>query len=137
MGQILLTVLVVDDEENTRLGMSKLLSHEGYCVASAANAEEALAYLDRGPVAVVISDIKMPGMDGLRFLREMGRRYPETAVIMVTAFGDVESYVEAMSLGAFEYLHKPIRVDELRSAISKLTHRAETAVRESGGGRHA
>lgn len=123
MGQASQTVLVVDDEENTRLGMSKLLTHEGYAVVSAASAEEALVYLGQSSVDVVISDVKMPGMGGLHFLRELGRRHPGTAVIMVTAFGEVESYIEAMSLGAFEYLHKPVRVDELRSAMCKLTSR--------------
>jgi DNA-binding NtrC family response regulator len=123
LGQVSQTVLVVDDEENTRLGMSKLLAHEGYAVISAASAEEALVYLGQSPVDVVISDVKMPGMGGLHFLRELGRRHPGTAVIMVTAFAEVESYIEAMSLGAFEYLHKPVRVDELRSAICKLTSR--------------
>ena len=123
MGRTAQTVLVVDDEENTRLGMSKLLSREGFSVSSAANVAEAFAQLEQCPVDVIISDIKMPGADGFLLLRELGRRYPRTAVVMVTAFGDAESYVEAMSLGAFEYLHKPVRIDELRSTMHKLASR--------------
>lgn len=113
-------ILVVDDEENARIGLTKLLSQEGYEVDSAADGEEALERLSRKPVNLVISDINMPGMNGLAFLRELNRRYPGTAVIMITAFGEVESYLDAMNLGAFEYLHKPIRVEELKSVMRKV-----------------
>lgn len=113
-------ILVVDDEENARIGLTKLLSQEGYEVASAADGQEALDLLSRRPVHLVISDINMPGMNGLAFLRELGRRHPGTAVIMITAFGEVESYLEAMNLGAYEYLHKPIRVEELKSVMKKV-----------------
>ena len=71
-------------------------------------------------VNLVISDINMPDMNGLAFLRELGRKHPSTNVIMITAYGGVESYLEAMNLGAFEYLHKPIRLDELRSVMKKI-----------------
>lgn len=113
-------ILVVDDEENARIGLTKLLTQEGYDVDSAADGQEALDRLNARPVHLVISDINMPGMNGLTFLRELNRRHPGTAVIMITAFGEVESYLEAMNLGAFEYLHKPIRVDELKSVMKKV-----------------
>lgn len=120
MGEQAKRILVVDDEENTRLGLSKLLSQEGFVVDIAANGTEALDLLRRQRVNLVISDINMPDMNGLAFLREISRRFPSTNVIMITAYGGVESYLEAMNLGALEYLHKPVRLDELRSVMKKV-----------------
>lgn len=122
MGQKIESILIVDDEENARLGLSKLLAHEGYMVASAATGQEALEYLGRANVQLVISDINMPGMNGLLFLRELARNYPSLHVIMITAYGGVESYLEAMNYGAFEYLHKPVKLEELKSVLRKLTN---------------
>ena len=113
-------ILIVDDEENTRIGLSKLLIQEGYLVDSAASGYEALDYLQQTKVNLVISDINMPDMGGLAFLKELSRHFPSTNVIMMTAYGGVESYLEAMNLGAFEYLHKPVRLNELRSVIRKI-----------------
>ena len=113
-------ILIVDDEENTRIGLTKLLTQEGFEVDSAANGSEALDYLNREKVSLVISDINMPEMNGLVFLRELSRKFPSTDVIMITAYGGVESYLEAMDLGAYEYLHKPVRLDELRSVMKKI-----------------
>lgn len=120
MGEATKRILIVDDEENTRIGLSKLLAQEGFEVESAANGNEALDYLGQKKVSLVISDINMPDMNGLAFLRELGRKFPSTNVIMITAYGGVESYLEAMNLGAYEYLHKPIRLDELRSIMKKI-----------------
>lgn len=120
MGEALKRILIVDDEENTRIGLTKLLTQEGYEVASVANGSEALDYLGQKKVNLVISDINMPEMNGLTFLREISRKFPSTSVIMITAYGGVESYLEAMNLGAYEYLHKPVRLDELRSVMKKI-----------------
>ena len=120
LGQTINRILIVDDEENTRIGLSKLLTQEGFEVESAANGNEALDCLDRQKVSLVISDINMPDMNGLAFLRELSRKFPSTNVIMITAYGGVESYLEAMNLGAYEYLHKPVRLDELRSVMKKI-----------------
>lgn len=120
MGELAKRILVVDDEENTRLGLSKLLSQEGFVVEIAANGSEALEILRRQRFNLVISDINMPDMNGIAFLREISRRFPSTNVIMITAYGGVESYLEAMNLGALEYLHKPVRLDELRSVMKKV-----------------
>jgi DNA-binding NtrC family response regulator len=116
-------ILIVDDEENARIGLSKLLSQEGYEVDSVADGCEALEYLRGKRVNLVISDINMPRMNGLAFLQEINRHYPSVHVIMITAYGEVESYFEAMSLGAYEYLHKPIKLDELKVVIHKLFKR--------------
>lgn len=115
------TVLIVDDEENARIGLSCFLAQEGYDVETASDGEEALEILRDNPqTSLVISDINMPGMNGMSLLREVNREHPETAIIMVTAYGEVESYIDAMNLGAFEYLHKPVRIEELKLAMRKV-----------------
>lgn len=113
-------ILVVDDEESARIALAKLLTREGYEVASAGNGYEALNYLRGKEVELIITDINMPEMNGLTFLRELSRSHPESNVIMVTAYGEVESYFEAMNLGAFEYINKPVKIDELKKIIQKI-----------------
>ena len=116
-------ILIVDDEENARIGLTKLLSQEGYDVESVADGYEALEFLRGRRVNLVISDINMPRMNGMVFLHEIHRHYPNVHVIMITAYGEVESYLEAMSLGAFEYLHKPIKLNELKLIMDKIFNR--------------
>ncbi|KAA0891432.1 response regulator [Oryzomonas japonica] len=113
-------ILVVDDEENARIALSKILAREGYEVASAGNGYEALNYLRGKEVELIITDINMPEMNGMTFLRELSRSHPDSNVIMVTAYGEVESYIEAMNLGAFEYINKPVKIDELKKIIRKI-----------------
>jgi len=111
---------VVDDEENARLALSKILSREGFEVVSACNGYEALNYMRMQGAELIITDINMPEMNGMAFLRELNRTHPESNVIMITAYGEVESYIEAMSLGAFEYINKPVKIDELKTIINKI-----------------
>lgn len=113
-------ILLVDDEENARTALAKILSREEYEVISAGNGFEALELLKNSLVDLVITDINMPEMNGMSFLREINRLYPGINVIMVTAYGEVESYIEAMNLGAFEYINKPVRINELKKIISKV-----------------
>lgn len=113
-------ILVVDDEENARVALSRILTHDGYDVSSAGNGLEALNYLRSKDVELIITDLNMPEMDGLMFLRELNRIHPASNVIMVTAYGEVESYLEAMTLGAFEYINKPVRYDDLKKIINKI-----------------
>lgn len=113
-------ILIVDDEENARSGLAKLLSREGYEIATAGNGHEALNYLRSQKVELIITDINMPEMNGITFLRELNRIHPASNVIMVTAYGEVESYIEAMNLGAFEYVNKPVKVEELIKIIAKI-----------------
>ncbi|WP_305041188.1 response regulator [Geoalkalibacter sp.] len=120
-------ILIVDDEENARIGLSRLLSQEGYDVESVGDGREALDYIRDHQVSLVISDIHMPGMNGLVFLRELHRHHPGINVIMITAYGGVESYLEAMNLGAFEYINKPVKLNELKSVMSKLFRPGTTA----------
>jgi DNA-binding NtrC family response regulator len=127
LGRKVKRILIVDDEQNARLGLSKLLAQEGYEVESVANGLEALEFLGRKQVNLVISDINMPQMNGLAFLRELNRHHPDMQVIMITAYGGVESYLEAMNLGAFEYIHKPVKLDELKSVMKKIFTRHREA----------
>lgn len=120
LGQQSHKILIVDDEENTRIGLQKLLSAEGYEVETVANGYQALEFLRKEKVNLVISDISMPEMNGLSFLREVHRNFPSLHVIMITAYGGVESYLEAMNLGAFEYLNKPVKLAELKSVMDKI-----------------
>jgi DNA-binding NtrC family response regulator len=113
-------ILVVDDEENARIGLSRLLSKEGFLVDSVANGYEALNYLRQQEVNLIVTDINMPEMNGIAFLKELNKSFPKSNVIMITAYGGVESYIEAMNLGAFEYINKPVKIDELKSILKKI-----------------
>lgn len=113
-------ILVVDDEENARVALSKILAHDGYTVSSARNGLEALNYLRSKEVELIITDLNMPEMNGLTFLRELNRTHPASNVIMITAYGEVESYLKAMTLGAFEYINKPVKYSDLKKVISKI-----------------
>ena len=113
-------ILVVEDEDNTRHALTKLLTREGYFVEGVANGYEALSYLRRQSVNLIVTDIKMPRMDGITFLRELNKNFPKSNVIMITAYGGVDSYLEAMNLGAFEYINKPVQIDELKIIMDKI-----------------
>ena len=113
-------ILVVDDEEGARELFNTILTDEGYDVALAQSGEDALALFKNQPFNLVITDIKMPVMDGLQLLQEIRKIGSKTDVIMVTAYGEVESYLKAMSLGAAEYINKPIRIKELKRIVYKV-----------------
>jgi DNA-binding NtrC family response regulator len=113
-------ILVVDDEENARYGLSKLLTNEGFMVDSVSNGFEALNYLRQQEVNLIVTDINMPEMNGITFLKELNKNFPNSHVIMITAYGGVESYIEAMNLGAFEYINKPVKIEELKSILKKI-----------------
>ncbi len=113
-------ILIVEDEENTRQALSRLLVREGFLVDSVSNGCEALTYLRRQSVNLIVTDMKMPQMDGMTFLRELNKNFPRSNVIMITAYGGVESYLEAMNLGAFEYINKPVQIEELKIIMRKI-----------------
>ena len=113
-------ILVVDDEEGARELFNTILSDEGYHVTLAVSGEDALDRLKTDAFDLVVTDIKMPGMDGLQLLQEIRKSGARSDVIMVTAYGEVESYLKAMSLGAAEYINKPIRIKELKRIVHKV-----------------
>jgi len=114
-------ILVVDDESAMRLLVTSILRDEGHDVTAAANGEEALQLIERRHYHLIISDLKMPGMSGVDLLERVKQEDPETAVILLTAFGTVEGAVEAMRKGAEHYLLRPLaNPDELRLAVRRV-----------------
>jgi two-component system NtrC family response regulator len=107
------TVLIVDDEPNYLIVLSELLSEEGLEVFTAGNGEEALKMVRQTDLDLIVTDMRMPGMDGLELLKTVKTINPDLPVIMVTAFGEVEKAVAAMKAGAYNYLTKPFNNDEL------------------------
>src|ERR1700735_3237311 len=119
-GAVKLTCLVVDDESHLRQAIRRLMESEGFVCEEAASAEAALAVLAKRPVSVILSDVRMPRMDGLTFLREVRARYPDTAVVMITAVADVDVAVSCLALGAMDYLMKPFHLDEVRARVGQV-----------------
>jgi len=112
-------ILIVDDELNMRLVLTAMLKKEGYEIASAADGSEALSILKSGPIDAVITDLKMPNVDGMELLNHMNDKHPAIPVIIITAHGTVATAVEALKKGALDYITKPFDLDELKNVISK------------------
>lgn len=108
-----LKVMLVDDEIEFVETLLKRLKKRGLDVTSAGSGEEALSSLEGNQADVVVLDVKMPGMDGVDVLREIKSRYPLVEVIMLTGHANVEVAIQGMELGAFDYLMKPMDIDEL------------------------
>jgi DNA-binding NtrC family response regulator len=113
-------ILIVDDEEGLRDGLSKLLEGEGYAVVAAETGEEALQILQQSHIDLVLTDMRMPGMDGIELLKKIRERHGELGVIILTGYGQIESYIEAMNFGAIEYVSKPFKVNELKFIVNKV-----------------
>ena len=113
------SILIVDDEKNYLLILEDLLSEEGYEVVTAQTAERGLELVSEHDLDVVITDMKMPGMDGMAFLDRVHGQHPDLPIIMMTAYGSVEKAVEAMRKGAFDYILKPFKNEELKLTIRK------------------
>ncbi|WP_437631033.1 sigma-54-dependent transcriptional regulator [Sorangium sp. So ce854] len=121
-------VLVVDDEASARSGLEKLLRQEGYAVDAAGDGAEALEIAAERPPDVVVTDLKMPKMDGMALLGKLREQDPSLPVIVVTAFGDVTSAVQAMRAGAEDYLTKPVDFDALLLSIERALERSALRV---------
>lgn len=106
-------ILIVDDDENLRVGMATILEDEGFEVDEAENGRAGIEKLDEGLYDLIITDYKMNEMDGLHFLKQLKSDYPSMKVIMVTGFGTIEHAVEAMKLGAINYIQKPVKPKKL------------------------
>ncbi|HEX6965621.1 MAG TPA: HD domain-containing phosphohydrolase [Gemmatimonadaceae bacterium] len=114
-----LTCLVVDDEPRLRQALARLMRGDGFECLEAASGQEALDVLAQHPVALVLSDLRMPVMDGSELLRHMRTEYPDVAVIMLTAVAEAEAAVRCLSLGAMDYLTKPFSYEEVRARAAQ------------------
>ncbi|MEW5944971.1 MAG: sigma-54 dependent transcriptional regulator, partial [bacterium] len=113
------SVLVVDDKENVRKLLSAQLREDGFDVDAAAGGEEALEMFAERAYDVVITDMRMPGMTGLEVIGRVREISPDTAVLVITAFADVDNAIAAMKAGAADYLKKPFKLEEIRAAVEK------------------
>src|SRR4051794_10009703 len=113
------SVLVVDDDESLRRITQMQLEEAGYAAVTAASGDEALRLIDEDAPALVITDLKMPGISGLELLRKIREQYPQTAVVLITAFGTVQTAVAAMKAGAYDYITKPIDYEELLLVVHR------------------
>src|SRR5258706_6340655 len=117
-------ILIIDDEPIVREVLRDVLAREAYSLTFAADAEGGLLALDRQEFDLVVLDLMLPGMGGLESLTEIRRRDPDQVVVMLTAFGSVETAVQAMRMGANDYLTKPFKNEDVLRAIGRgLIHR--------------
>ncbi|RCS41385.1 sigma-54-dependent Fis family transcriptional regulator [Bremerella cremea] len=131
------SVLVVDDNPHSRESLCDAASLLGYSSAACGSGKEALDLLAQQPADVVVTDLQMPGMDGLALVREVRARHEKTQIVMVTAHGSVGTAVEAMRYGALDYLEKPVQIEALESAIARAieaTKRGDRATAIPPGG---
>jgi two-component system NtrC family response regulator len=112
-------ILVIDDDESLRRVLEYNLAQEGYAVLAAGSGEQGLDLLKKERADLVVTDVRMPGMDGLQVLEGVHKVDPNIQVIILTAFGTIEMAVEAMKAGAFQYISKPFNRDELKLTIKK------------------
>ena len=125
-------ILIVEDDSPMRGLLRKVLEKNSYTVIEAEDGEQALSLLKENPdISLVITDIKMPKKDGMTLLEEAASSFPQVKIIMITAFGEVEQYLEAMNIGAFEYLNKPFRNQELLDVVSRALESEHEKGREN------
>jgi DNA-binding NtrC family response regulator len=118
-------ILVVEDDDTLRRATQMHLEKKGYSTAAAADATEALRILEDEPQDLVLSDLHLPGMSGLELLKRIRAKYPETEVVMITAFGTVLTAVEAIKSGAYDYVTKPIHLYELSALVDRVLERVQ------------
>jgi ATP-dependent Lon protease len=126
------TILIIDDEEIARNNLEHILKKENYAIATAQSGVEALKMLDSSAFDVVLTDIKMQPVDGLEVLEKTKSKYPNTQVIMITGFSTVDSAIETMKKGAFHYIAKPYKLDEVRSVVKQALEKKLSTVSAKG-----
>jgi len=120
--------LIVDDEKNIRLALSRALEQLDIPVETAASGEEALEKLAAGGYGVMLLDLRLPGVDGMEVLRLVTQEQPEIRVIIITAYGSIDLAVEAMKLGAVDFLQKPFEVARVREMVHRILEKQEESV---------
>ena len=129
-------VLIVDDEPRLRQVLARLMTRDGFECSDAADGAAALAALEQESVPLVLSDLRMPGMDGIELLRQIRERWPDTAVVMITAVADVEVAVNCLALGAMDYLTKPFHLQEVRARVRQALEKRRLLVENRAYQRH-
>jgi DNA-binding NtrC family response regulator len=127
-------ILVVDDDQSIAAAFERFLRLEGHVCTLASNAEDALRLTAERDPDLIVMDIKMPGTDGLEALQQIRTRFPDQYVVMMTAYGTSQTSIDAIRSGAFEYLTKPLDLDQLRSVIRQALTAREGRRRAAGGG---
>ncbi|BBO78988.1 acetoacetate metabolism regulatory protein AtoC [Desulfosarcina widdelii] len=116
-------ILIVDDEENMRHMLQTMLKRYGYAVSTASDGARGLAEIDRNSFDFILCDVKMPQMNGMEFLKAAGDRLLSSTVIMMSAYGSIDIAIEAMKLGAYDFISKPFKNEEIRLTIKKAEER--------------
>jgi DNA-binding NtrC family response regulator len=112
-------ILIVDDDQSVATAFERFLKHEGHECILASNADDAVRLVGERDPDLVVMDIRMPGVDGLQALQQMRSRYPDVYVVIMTAYGTSQTSIDAIRAGAFEYLKKPLDLDQLRAVIGQ------------------
>ena len=128
MGAIKAKILVIDDEQIVHESCNRILTEEGYEVKNALTGQEGFKKIEDEPFDLVITDLKMPGISGMEALKKIKKDNPNIGIIMVTGYSTAETAVEAMKLGAFDYLPKPFTPDELISVINKAVEKKKVLI---------
>lgn len=127
------TILLVDDETDIRSIYAELLEDLGYRVLSEPDGLSALAFVKQGAgIDLVITDYMMPNMNGLKFVKALRAMRPLVPVIMITGFTSLENYLQSKHLGVFEYVEKPIRMDEFRRLVAAAFEQGSPALEDAG-----
>lgn len=127
------SILVVDDERTMLSLLEKILSQDGYHVYLATNGREALAVIEKQHVDIIITDMKMPELDGFGLLKIVKNKYPEISVIMMTGYGDTYTVKDALLLGADEYITKPFRSHEISLVVERTYWRMMSSKSRAAG----
>ena len=110
-------ILVMEDEQNVASGLKMVLTEEGYSVDLAVTGKDALDIFDSKPFDILIADLRLPDINGMDVIRAVKSKNPETGVVVITGYASVDSAVDAMKLGSFDYLPKPFTDDEIKTAV--------------------
>jgi DNA-binding NtrC family response regulator len=116
------SVLIVDDDKNIPLTLAMAIEKLNFAVEMAASGEEALKKLAQESFSLLLLDMRLPGLDGLEILRRVVKTWPQIKVVVITAYGSADLAVEAMSLGAADFLAKPFNPDDVRRIVTRILH---------------
>jgi DNA-binding NtrC family response regulator len=118
-------ILVIDDEAIVRISCERTLLPEGYDVRLATNGRDGIALMEKEKFSLVLLDLKMPDMDGIEVLNKINTTWPDTKVVMVTGYSTVDTAVQALRLGAYNFIEKPFTPDTLLGAVKEVFEKSE------------